>query len=180
MKREARGVGLPSIALLFGCMEGDAALLPVTRKLAGKVSDTPNDTPLMSLGLNFFLHEGARRKFLSSSCSGAEGLNKGCRSACVYVRVCERITSSILLSVPKASRLLYSRSRVALAYKDHKNTKAISSSSSLILCSESTGGKWREAKRTCVFCVGICRSKAKVLWSNMSSRASSAPWTPLS
>lgn len=57
----------PSIGLLFGCVEGDAALLLVTLKLAGSVSDAPNDIPLMSLGLNFFLHEGARRKFLSSS-----------------------------------------------------------------------------------------------------------------
>lgn len=57
----------PSIGLLFGCVEGDTALLLVTLKLAGSVSDTPSDAPLMSLGLNFFLHEGARRKFLSSS-----------------------------------------------------------------------------------------------------------------
>lgn len=114
-------VSLPSIALLFGCMEGEAVLLPVTRKLAGRVSDTPNDIPLMSLGLNFFLHDGARRKFLSSSCRREEGMNKDHRSCLLCVtQVCERITSSTLLSVPKASRLLYSRSRVALACKDDR------------------------------------------------------------
>lgn len=58
---------LPSIGLLFGCVEGEDALPLFTRKLAGRVSDAPSDTPLMSLGRNFFLHEGARRKFLSSS-----------------------------------------------------------------------------------------------------------------
>lgn len=67
---------LPSIGLLFGCVEGDAALLLVTRKLAGSVSDAPKDIPLMSLGLNFFLHEGARRKFLSSSLKKREKVER--------------------------------------------------------------------------------------------------------
>ena len=37
---------------------------------------------------------------------------------------------------------------------------------------------WAEC--TCVFCVGICSSRARALWSKVSSRAISAPWTPLS
>lgn len=128
---------LPSIGLLFGCVEGDAAPLLVTRKLAGRVSDAPKDIPLMSLGLNFFLHEGARRKFLSSSWKrgggGGEGGGWRDRGRCVKERkvvlhvishsvLCDCVgkcvvfvTSSILLSVPMASRLLYSRSRAALA-----------------------------------------------------------------
>ena len=58
---------LPSMWLLFGCVEGDAALLLVSLKLAGRVSAEPGDIPRASLGRNFFLQEGARRKLLSSS-----------------------------------------------------------------------------------------------------------------
>lgn len=36
------------------------------------------------------------------------------------------------------------------------------------------------AGRTCVFCVGICNKRASALKSNVSSKASSAPCTPLS
>lgn len=125
---------LPSIGLLFGCVEGDAALLLVTRKLAGRVSDAPNDIPLMSLGLNFFLHEGARRKFLSSSWKRGgwrrRWVERSREEVCVTYHssvslchcvgqcvMCVYVTSSILLSVPMASRLLYSRSRVVLAWK---------------------------------------------------------------
>lgn len=78
---------LPSIGLLFGCAEADEALLLVTLKLAGRVSDTPKDIPLMSLGLNFFLHDGARRKFLSSSWNIEDSRRKkkkvGFRSFCL-------------------------------------------------------------------------------------------------
>ena len=58
------------MGLLFGWGEGDTAAPELlTLKLAGRVSDAPRDppTPRMSLGRNFFLHDGARRKFLSSS-----------------------------------------------------------------------------------------------------------------
>lgn len=37
-----------------------------------------------------------------------------------------------------------------------------------------------DAAPTCVFCVGICKTSARLLWSKFSSRASSAPCTPLS
>lgn len=36
------------------------------------------------------------------------------------------------------------------------------------------------AALTCVFCVGICKTSARLLWSKFSSRARSAPCTPLS
>lgn len=36
------------------------------------------------------------------------------------------------------------------------------------------------AGRTCVFCVGICNKRASALKSNVSSKANSAPCTPLS
>ena len=56
------------MGLLFGWVEGDTAAPELfTLKLAGSVSDAPRDIPRMSLGRNFFLHDGARRKFLSSS-----------------------------------------------------------------------------------------------------------------
>lgn len=77
---------LPSIAPLFDCVEGDAVPLLVTRKLAGSVSDTPIDIPLMSLGRNFFRHDGARRKFLSSSCRNEQSLCECTESVCVCVR----------------------------------------------------------------------------------------------
>lgn len=38
----------------------------------------------------------------------------------------------------------------------------------------------RAAALTCVFCVGICKTSARLLWSKFSSRARSAPCTPLS
>lgn len=38
----------------------------------------------------------------------------------------------------------------------------------------------RDAAPTCVFCVGICKTSARLLWSKFSSRARSAPCTPLS
>lgn len=46
------------------------------------------------------------------------------------------------------------------------------------------GGGWRagcgRGRVTCVFCVGICSRSARALASKVSSKAISAPWTPLS
>lgn len=57
---------VPSRCIFFGCTEGEDRD-EVTRKLAGSVSADPAAKPRTSLGLNFFLQEGALLKLLSSS-----------------------------------------------------------------------------------------------------------------
>lgn len=119
-----RAFHLPSIGLLFGCVEGDVALLLVTRKLAGSVSDTPRDAPLMSLGLNFFLHDGALRKFLSSSLT--EGKERGRKKDVNFSTHCICVASVLLVCL---SPHLFNS---PLSSNGHQTVKfALQSSSSL-------------------------------------------------
>lgn len=127
---------IPSISIFFGCIDGEDIVL-VTLKLAGSVSADPTDIPRTSLGLNFFLQEGARLKFLSSSWRETDinarvnVLQNEVKSVQKHFYNYNRkgyiqITSSSLRSVPRTKRLLYSLSRRALAWKiEEQNERLI-------------------------------------------------------
>jgi hypothetical protein len=62
----------------------------VTRKLAGSVSADPAARPRMSFGLNFFLHDGALLKLLSSSwqIKGESKLHLKVKDRCTFEAGC--------------------------------------------------------------------------------------------